>query len=217
MNKRRILILGILIGIVALTAGGTIAYFSTSKSVTNTFMITSYDPENPDPTPDDLFSIKVYEHNESGEEVNANEYNNIAPGTTVSKDPTVKNTGEYSAWIRVKVSFSNAASWVNAMEKHNITDLVTLFGGYIDNNWYRPNNEYALNVEEDTLTYTFYYNKALEKSDAVTLFETFTIPGEFDAFDMVSLGFFELKVTADAIQHANTGDSAYYAFNNYWK
>lgn len=216
--KKKILIIALIICLIGLVAvGGTLAYFSTSDTATNKFMIASYDPDDPNPTPDSLFSLKVYEHDKSGQEVEGLSFTDIAPGTTVSKDPTVENTGRYSAWIRVNVELSNADVWTSLMEKHNINDLVQLFGGYSDTDWYRADNNYTLNEEEDTLVYSFYCKKALAKGDKKTLFTSFEIPSEFDAYDMSKLNYFELKVTADAIQEANTGDSAYFAFSNYWK
>lgn len=204
-----------LIGVV--TVGGTLAYFSASDKATNKFMITSYDPDDPNPSPDSLFSIKIYEHDKNGKEVEGLSFPDIAPGTVASKDPTVENTGQYGAWVRVNVEFTNASTWINLMNKHSIDDLSELFGGYSETVWYRADNKYTLNEKENTLFYSFYCKKALAKGDKATLFTSFEIPSEFDADDMSKLNYFELKVTADAIQEANTGDSAYYAFRNYWK
>lgn len=216
--KKKVVIIALIICLIGLVAvGGTLAYFSASDKATNKFMITSYDPDDPNPSPDSLFSIKVYEHDKSGKEVEELNFTDIAPGTVVSKDPTVENTGQYSAWVRVNVEFSNANTWIRLMKKHNIDDLVQLFGGYSDTDWYRTSNKYTLNEEEDTLAYSFYCQKSLAKGDKTTLFTSFKIPSEFDADDMSKLNYFELKVTADAIQKANTGDSAYFAFSNYWK
>lgn len=215
--KKNVVIIVLIICLIGLVAvGGTLAYFSASDTATNKFMITSYDPDDPNPSPDSLFSVKVYEHDKNGKEVEGLNFTDIAPGTVVDKDPTVENTGQYSAWVRVNVEFSNANTWIKLMKKHNIDDLVQLFGGYSDTAWYRVSNKYTLNGE-DTLVYSFYCKNALARGDDATLFTSFKIPSEFDADDMSKLNYFELKVTADAIQEANTGDSAYFAFSNYWK
>lgn len=218
-NKRKIIFVSLIICIIALISGGTLAYFTAEETVTNRFMVTSYDPDNPngDPNPEDLFSIKITETDKNGNETTeGNTYTNIAPGIVVSKDPTIQNTGAYSAWVRVKLVITNADDWVAAMQKHNINDIATLFGGYDASLWYRVDNDYILDNNNNTLTYNFYYNNVLKADEKVTLFSTFKIPEQFDTFDMASLAYFELKVTADAIQQANTGNSAYYAFQNYF-
>lgn len=219
LNKKRVIIIGLIACIIALISGGTLAYFTAEETVTNKFMITSYDPENPDvdPDPEDLFSIKITETDKNGNQTSeGNTYTDITPGSEVLKDPTIENTGAYSAWIRVKVIITNADAWINAMTKHGITDITTLFGGYDASLWYRVDNNYTLDSTNNTITYDFYYLKPLVAKEKVTMFTTFKIPGLFDAADMATLSYFELKVKADAIQQANTGDSAYYAFENYF-
>lgn len=217
--KKRLLICAILVSFFALLAGGSVAYFTSQEIATGTFMITSYDPDDPDQAGDDIFSIRVYEHdsNNNNNEVNSLVFKDIAPGSILDKDPTIENMGNYTAWIRVNAEFSNAKNWIKTIQKHKITDLVTLFDEYKDKEWYRENNQYTYNEENDTLTYTFYAIKPLRKHQKIVLFRNFIIPSYFDVEDMSNLKYFELRISADAIQEANTGNSSYEAFSNYWQ
>ena len=68
----------------------------------------------------------------------------------------------------------------------------------------------------DTLTYTYYYKAKVPANGKATLFESVTIPAVFDIDDMVSLATFQIKVTGEAIQAANTGDTPQKAFADFW-
>lgn len=215
MKRRKAVSLAALICIVAITAVGSLAYFTAKDSVTNTFMVSTYDPDNP-VEPSDIFSIEVYETEEGIKTTEGRTYADIKPGDTLDKDPTVENTGEYSQWVRVQVTITNAASWQAACEKHGITDLMSIFGGYDESKWIRY-SEPEEDGEADAVTYEFYLNKELKPGEAETLFSTITIPGEFKAEEMTALSIFKVKISADAIQSDGTGDSAKEAFDNYWE
>lgn len=100
MKKRRILAAAMALCIVAIIAiGATLAYFSDSKTATNTF------------TMGDV-KIKLDETNVNdpdGDRVSQNEYE-VYPGAEVTKDPIVHNVGKNGAYIRATVNVSN---WMN--------------------------------------------------------------------------------------------------------
>lgn len=104
MNKRRILAIAMSLVIVAILAiGATLAYFTDTKTATNTF------------TMGDV-KIKLDEEdvkNPEGDRVTENEYD-VYPGAEVKKDPTVHNTGKNGAYIRATVNVSNWANLVAA-------------------------------------------------------------------------------------------------------
>jgi predicted ribosomally synthesized peptide with SipW-like signal peptide len=212
--KRKTLIVAVAVCLAAILAFGTLAFFSANDDITNTFMVAQYDPENP-PTADDLFSVKVYETKDGEETEEGITYENIKPGDVLSKDPTVENTGRYDQYIRVNVTVTNAKAWQAACAKHDITNLATIFDGFENDLWTRYDAP-VYNEEADTLTYTYYYNGVLAPEESVTLFKTVTIPETFDNADMASLAYFQLSVSADAIQADNTGDNAHDAFANHW-
>ncbi len=215
--KRKALITAVVVCLAAILAFGTLAVFTHSDNVTNKFMIATYDEkEDKDITPDELFSIDVYETTDDGKKTDTGKsYEGIKPGDVLDKDPTIKNTGRYDQYARVHVTVTNAANWQRVCEKYGITDLSTIFGGYDEAKWTRVDAPVA-DTEKDTLTYTFYYNGVLKPGETATLFETVKIPMNLDSTDMVALKYFEISIAADAIQSANTGDNAVSAFASYW-
>ena len=100
MNKRRILAISMSLVIVAILAiGATLAYFTDTKTATNTF------------TMGDV-KIKLDETNVNdpdGDRVTSNAYD-VYPGAEVMKDPIVHNVGKNGAYIRATVNVSN---WMN--------------------------------------------------------------------------------------------------------
>lgn len=213
MEKRKALMAAVAVCLVALLAIGTLAIFTARDSITNTFLMTSNNPEDPD---DELFSIRIYETAEDGgQTTEGRTYQNIAPGDVLDKDPTVQNTGQYGQWIRMMITLTNAQVWQEICEAHQ-TDLPSMLGGYDENTWTRY-DEPVYDAAADTLTYTFYLDRELDVGEAATLFTTLTIPGSFDLTDMNRLNTFQISVSADAIQSAHTGSNAKDAFDMYWK
>lgn len=214
MKRRKAISLAVLVCLVAITAVGSIAYFTAKDSVTNTFMISTYDPDNP-VDPSKVFSIEVYETEGGTKTTEGITYEDIKPGDALYKDPTVENTGKYNQWVRVQVTINNAASWQAACDKHGIADLMSIFGGCDDSKW----TKYAAPAEDkeaDTVTYEFYLNKELKPAETETLFNSVTIPASFNTEDMAALSKFEVKISAEAIQSEGTGDGAKEAFDNHW-
>jgi len=223
--KKRVITVALVLCMVAIIGFGSLAYFQTGKDLTNYFAVAGIiDPEDPDEIidPNDLFSIRLDEINMNtqtgfGDRTEeGNTYTGILPGDTLTKDPTVTNTGKYDAWVRVKVEVSDFAAWKAACEKHGITDLAAIFNGHDAKAWSRGQADEVLDTENDTYTFVYYYNDKVAPGGKVTLFQSVTIPAEFDIDDMVSLATFQFKITGEAIQVANTGNNAKDAFRNFW-
>ena len=220
--KKRILIVALVVCLIAIVGFGSLAYFQSSKNLTNYFAVAGIiDPTDPEETidPEDLFSIKLDEQVIGGttRTEDGNTYTGILPGDTLTKDPTVTNTGKYDAWVRVKVEVSDYTAWAAACRKHSITDLAAIFNEHDATVWSQGQQDFALNQENDTATFVYYYNTAVKPGDSVTLFESITIPAVFDIDDMVSLSTFQIKITGEAIQAANTGTDPKTAFRTYWE
>lgn len=222
MNKRKVLTTAVAVCLIAILSCGTLAYFTSTKSLTNKFYTASYDPDNP-PTAEELFSIKIYETAADGtENTEGLEYEDILPGMKVDKDPTIKNTGKYPAYVRLSVTVTNAAAWKAAFENHKddsedkggAIELEDVFGEF-NEDWKRK--EISENKNEDTLTYVYYLDGELAAGADSTLFESVTIPPQLTVEEMSALSCFEIRITGDAIQSANTGDNAFEAFTTYWK
>ena len=128
--KKRTFAVAMIICLVAIIGFGSLAYFQASKNLTNYFAVAGVaDPTDPDATidPDDLFSIRLDEKNldimtGTARTEEGNVYKDILPGDKLEKDPTVTNTGKYDAWVRVKVTVTDAADWMEVCAKdHNKT------------------------------------------------------------------------------------------------
>lgn len=220
--KKRTFTVALIVCLVAIIGFGSLAYFQASKNITNYFAVAGVDdPTDPEATidPDTLFSIKLDEIDITGENnartETGNTYTDILPGDTLEKDPTVTNTGKYDAWVRVKVTVTDAAAWQAACAKHKITDLADIFNGFDATKWDRELDEDKADTALDTLTYTYYYKTKVSANGTAKLFDSVTIPASFDINDMASLATFQLKITGEAIQADNTGDTAQEAFEKF--
>ena len=218
-NKKKVFVSALAVSLIAILSFGTLAWFTDSDSVKNDFMITDSDQTT---TPDDVFSIDIYETkvDEDGNVVNdangnpettdaGNTYKNIAPGDVLTKDPTVKNTGNYDQWVRVKVTLSNAENWLALFRKYNLTfnDVFT----NIDSDAWIGVEDYT--ITGGAMTFTYYLKDKLAPDMEVTLFEAVKIPGVFDQTDMNAIKEFSLSFVAEAVQVENTKDNAYDAFD----
>lgn len=226
MTKRKTLWACLAVCLVAILAFGSLAYFTAKDGAENTFLIAGYDPEHPEEfDPDSLFSIKVYEHKvdengkqmEPAEEVKANEYKNIQPGDVLDKDPTVENTGKYSAYIRVKVTVDKGSEWKAILGD----DLTKLFGGLDADKWTKDGST-SMTMEGSDLahlstkyTYTYYLNEPLEPGSTAVLFDTVEIPAEMTVEQLATVPAFHVSISAEAIQSKNTGDTPQEAFKLY--
>ena len=214
MNKRRIFIIAVSVLILVLISIGTVAFLTAKDSITNRFMVASYDSENP-VSPDEIFSIRIYETIDSGQTESGQTYYDVKPGDIFKKDPTIQNTGLYGQWIRMIVSLTNANQWIISCESYGI-EITEIFGGYDDKVW-TLSDEVSYDSQSDTLTFVFYLNNVLEAENTATLFEYIIIPTQFTSEDIYAISNFNLIISADAIQSANTGSSAKEAFELYWK
>lgn len=213
MTKKKVFVTALAICLVAIISMGTLAWFNASDSITNEFKIADSDGDG---TPD--FSVDVWENDPAVPTVKDQDgvtYTDIAPGDKLAKNPTVENTGDYDQWIRVYVTFDDWAVIEAACQNQGISSDVR---GWLDVDaaaWTADNN--ATVVENNTVTYVYYYNYKLTKDQTATLFNNVTIPGEFEQEDMkFTSGNFTITVKAEALQADNTGDTAQAAFATYW-
>jgi predicted ribosomally synthesized peptide with SipW-like signal peptide len=217
LNKKKVFVAALAVCLVAIISMGTLAWFSDSDFVKNDFMITDSTVTNPD----EVFSVDIYETkvdadgnvvtdaNGKPETTDAgNTYDNIAPGDVLTKDPTVKNTGTYNQWVRVKVTLTNAENWLALFQKYNLT-LNDLFTN-IDSDAWVGVEDYT--ITGGAMTFTYYLKDQLAPNQTVTLFDKVTIPEIFDQTDIYAVKEFALTFVAEADQVENTKDNAVDAF-----
>lgn len=219
-NKKRILIAGLAVCLVALLGIGTLAYFTDSKELTNKFLTTDSDDPNPDP--DKIFSIKLSETKiEGGETTEGNTYQNVLPGSVLDKDPKVQNTGKYDQWVRVIVTIDKAAAWRDIFTNANTAfeDLGLLVNCGTGKAWTWAEDEssgFNAADTQDVITLVYYLNNPLKAADdPVTLFEEVNIPASITTDQMVAINGFTIKLTAQAIQSDNNGTTPQEGFANW--
>ena len=100
--------------LVAASVLGTMAYLTSTDTVTNTFTVGKVE-------------IKLDETdvtNPTGSRVQANSYK-LMPGTTYTKDPTVTvKAGSEESYVRMKVTFNNATKIIAAQDINRKATLV---------------------------------------------------------------------------------------------
>lgn len=213
MKKKLTLVVTCIVLVAAMVIGGTLAYFTDSKTATNTFTMGNV-------------NIKLDEtdiKNPEGDRVTSNAYD-VYPGEVVTKDPIVHNTGKNGAYIRATV---NVYNWMNLVAAY-YPDFKETF----------PNDGYkaALNllvgelgdgwsvvgvVAGDTFTigqfdakFVLKYDGVLDAgADTTAMFQTVTIPAGIDNANASS--FQSVKVVAQAIQADgfDTWEAAFAAYD----
>lgn len=205
--KKKITALALVVAILAIAIiGGTLAYFTDTKTATNTFTVgnVKIKLDEKDPT--------TGERTETGAA-----YTSVTPGVAYAKDPTVTNIGNNDAWIRVNVTLSNAAAFKAAAAAHGVTDLATVFDGHDETKWTLAGiKDTSDDTTKNTLTYSYYYKTVLAQGASTgPLFTTVTVPASFTTAEMAAIGNFTITVTADAIQKESfdTAAAAFAAFD----
>lgn len=198
---------------VLLVAGsvlGTLAYLTSTDSVTNTFTVGNVQIT--------LDEAKVGADGnaldgDSAARVKANSYK-LMPGHTYDKDPTVTvKAGSESSYIKLVVVVTKSQE-LDAIG----VDLLETFTGYDSANWlYKGNTE---DTTANTRTYEFWYKETVSapntdvKLDA--LFDQITIPGTITNEQIATVNEMTITITAHAIQadgFANA-NAAWAAYNN---
>ena len=204
------------------TAGGSIAYFSDNKQMTNTFTMGNvYISLSEAKMVEDATGNRVPDPNGArlegtaiGESGATNEYGSLYPGKQMLKDPTIKNTGSEPAYIAAKIivkANGNIGSIYGGA-----FGLVGTGGGMFEGALFdeattldpdagiRECAKYTMrqSVEADgSLVLYVFVTDALKPTDAaITLFDTMCIDPEFDNAAMQQLAGLTVTVQAFAVQ-----------------
>lgn len=211
--------------LVAASVMGTMAYLTSTDKVENTFTVGNVKitldeaKVNTDGTPV-----------EGADRVKANEYK-LMPGHTYTKDPTVTVIkGSESSYIRMKVTFNNAAQIIAMCTDPDFADEITgvenafpliRMVNFVEANAAKWNGLVPDNMTEaeemlgntkyfvydktaDTLTYYYYYTEtvAAPTADVVlpVLFDSITVPEWVTGEQLTALNNFKITAVAEAIQ-----------------
>ena len=196
--------------LVAATIFGTMAYLTSTDTVTNTFTVGKVNIKldeakaNPDGT---LV--------EGAERVKANEYK-LLPGHTYNKDPMVTVlSGSESSYVKMTVTFSKANE-LDAIFAPDGANLTSIFNGYDAANWIAKGNTKGA---DNTRTYELWYKEAVAAPTADValdaLFDSITVPGEITNEQLATIEGMTITVNAYAIQADGFADAeaAWAAFN----
>lgn len=170
--------------------GGSLAYLSaTSQTLTNTFTFTSGD------------AITITLTEPSWVESKAQ---NLTPGATISKDPTVTNTGSMPAYLAMKVTFQDGSgSTLSSEDYTRLMKMITIdyntANFYIDGGKDAPEKIYVYSTDNGTNG-----GKLAATSGKATLFNNVTIKNDISEDDWTwltgTLNGFKILVQAAALQ-----------------
>lgn len=199
--------------LVAASVFGTMAYLTSTDTVTNTFTVGNV-------------AIKLDEASvntdgslvEGAARVKANSYK-LLPGHTYHKDPTVTvEAGSEDSYVRMKVEVKNIdqlkAVFTDASYygTNGVFLLQKLVGDWDNAKW--ASVGYEQSADGKTGTYEFRYYQKTGPATLEPLFTTITIPGSVDAAGLEKLGNVQIKITGEAIQAEGfaNADAAWAAF-----
>lgn len=220
--------------LIAASVLGTMAYLTSTDTVTNTFTVGKVE----------ITLDETDVTNPNGPRVKANSYK-LMPGTTYTKDPTVTvKAGSEESYVRMKVTFNNAkeiialctdpeyADEVTGAENAfplirmvNYTDTAELYwDGLLLDNMFETEEMlampkyFAYDKTADTLTYIFYYRETVTATTAdvvlPVLFDSIKVPEWVTGAQLAKLNNFQITVIAEAIQAGSfaNADKAWEAF-----
>ena len=198
------------VALVVATVFGTMAYLTSTDTVTNTFTVgnVAITLDEAKTNPDGTLVA-------GADRVKANEYK-LMPGHTYNKDPMVTVIkGSEPSYVKMTVTFSKASE-LDTIFAPTGADLTSIFKGYDAANWTAKGN--TKNETANTRTYEFWYKETVDAlNDDVALdalFDSITVPGEITKEQLATIEGMTITVNAYAIQadgFANA-DAAWAAF-----
>ena len=234
MTKKKLFTLAIAVCMIAILSFSSLAWFSDDETVTNKFQLATSTEDK-----DDIFSVDVLEGIDNngdgdvwdqedetvgvGNDTPGKTYEDILPGSQLSKRPQAENTGAYDQYVRMHVVLSDVSVWADILTQYGLT-AEDLWKGTLDTTNWELLTAPVVDSNADTVTYTYYYKDVLETprtagSRQLTpkLFSIVEIPNQLTREDMAKLptGEFTVDVIAEAVQTQNLGDgvdTAYEAF-----
>lgn len=190
--------------LVAATIFGTMAYLTSTDTVTNTFTVGKVNIKLDEAKANSDGTLV-----EGAERVKANSYK-LLPGHIYSKDPMVTVlSGSESSYVKMTVTFSKANE-LDAIFAPDGANLTSIFNGYDATKWtYKGNTKDA---PANTRTYEFWYKEAVAAPTADValdaLFDSITVPGTITGAQLATIERMTITVNAYAIQADGFADAA---------
>lgn len=189
--------------LVAASVFGTMAYLTSTDTVTNTFTVGKVNIKLDEAKANPDGSLVA-----NAARVKANSYK-LLPGHTYNKDPMVTVlSGSESSYVKMTVTFSKANE-LDAIFTPTGADLTSIFKGYNAANWIAKGN--TKDTTANTRTYEFWYKEAVGAPTADValdaLFDSITVPGEITAEQLATIEGMTITVNAYAIQADGFADA----------
>ena len=203
--KKKILLVTLVVCVLAMTfASATIAYFTDTKTATNTFTtgdikitLSEADPANGNA----LTEV-------DGTTLTGFQYQNVYPSQEIAKNPTITNvSANDAAYVAAIITLDNGKTGNDAITKIlPDKDAVEKFlvGGALHANGFTT--KYV--IGEDTITIYVLANAPLDKDAAIALFGSVKIPAKWDVAEMKIFSTLKITIKAYATQTAGFGNNA---------
>lgn len=225
MTKKKIITFA-LVAVIAVTAiaGASLAYFTDTKTATNTFTMGNVKIALDEAPVDEAGKAT------DGDRVTSNEYGIDAafPGAVLDKDPTVHNTGKNPAYIRAVVTVENGMNWLGLYNENVWTApqeeaFIALINDTLGEGWEIADIAYDMsgpNHPTSDFVATLKYTGVLAAGDDTTaMFSEIAFPTKLTENDVTTRiaqnGEFRIDVVAQAIQanSFDTWEDAFAAFD----
>ena len=163
-------------------------------------------------------SLERLEGSEIGTQT-VHDYGMLFPGEKIHKDPTIKNTGDYDAWVAAKIIITDGVGDIHNLFKFNNSyddiDIEGFISGGLlaedvevgdwnGNQYVCFNEKYAMVqiANRDAGVYEFYFFmlNTMAPGESVELFDTFYVDHEFGNVEMREFKDFKITVQAFAVQ-----------------
>ena len=208
----------LLILAVALLVGTTIAYFTDTKTISNTLTSGTVKIELTEAAVKKDAVGDLVENTEAPRifgtaDATVHDYGTVWPGQSIFKDPTIHNIGENDAWIAVEVAFADGDGKLEAVLNSIGKSFFDLLGGALLDEpltvgeWnglqnVRYNSQAAIITKEtqDGCSVYFLFNQPLAKGKTATAFNKLTIPAEWTSEDMAEIGELKIHVQGYGVQ-----------------
>ena len=165
MKKKLTLVVTCIVLVAAMVIGGTLAYFTDTKTAENTFTVGDVKIKLDEAVP--------------GEDGKRTEegvtYTNITPGIAYGKDPIVTNTGDNDAYVRLIVTIENGMNWMGLYNDNVWTApqeeaFMALINNTLGKDWTLEDIDYVTNAKWGSTDFvaTLVYNKTLAPNDVTT-------------------------------------------------
>lgn len=203
--KKAALLLCSAVLLVCISIGATVAYLTSTKTVTNTFTVGKVEIKLDEAVVDANGNAQGNSRTEVG-----NTNYKLLPGHTYTKDPTVTVlSGSESCYVKMTVTIDKASQLDAIFADENGANLLTIFNGYDAAAWLYQGN--TKDTDANTRTYEFWYKETVAAPTADValdaLFDSITVPGTITNAQLATIDGMKITVNAYAIQADGFADA----------